>query len=537
MPTEQIQTRDSATDEPRPVTRYLGDCARLWPDAVACVIDDGSSEITYRELDERSNALAHGIAALGCGPGDTVAIMLENSIEFAVAWWAATRSGMYVTPINWHLTSGETQYVLENSRAKVVVTSPSTSADAAAALAATNVIEIQVGAAAVGNDDLIDFATFLGEHPVHPIERELAGGPMFYSSGTTGRPKGVKPKLSGQHPSEFTSVSNLIMATFGIGPGDRYLSPAPLYHSAPSSWSFGAHTVGATSVIMTKFDAATALGLLDSQGITVSQWVPTMFQRMLRLPDDVRSAYRGVTHQKAFHAAAPCPASVKRAMIEWWGPIICEFYAATEGGATFIDSASWLEHPGSVGRHWSGGTIHILDLIDRSPVPPGGEGLIYFEAFAANRFEYHDDPQKTASVYHGDNLVTAGDIGRIDEEGYLYLTDRLSNMIISGGVNLYPAEIEQHLAGHPDVIDVAVFGVPNDEFGEEVKAVVQVAPADLDRPDLIDHLNRFCREGLAGFKCPRSFDLVAELPRDENGKLYKRRLRDEYWRNRESKLV
>jgi fatty-acyl-CoA synthase len=327
------------------------------------------------------------------------------------------------------------------------------------------------------------------------------------------------------------------MTTFGIGPGDRYLSPAPLYHSAPASWSFGANSVGATAVIMSRFDAEAALRLVDAQEITVSQWVPTMFQRMLRLPDEVRSTYQGRTHRAAYHAAAPCPQHVKRAMIEWWGPIICEFYAATEGGATFIDSSEWLERPGSVGRHWTGGTIHVLDLADRHELPPGEDGLVYFEAFAANRFEYFDDPEKTASVYHGDDLVTAGDIGHLDADGYLYLTDRLSNMIISGGVNIYPAEIEQHLAAHPDVVDAAVFGVPNEEFGEEVKAVVQVAPQRIGDASLGDELARFCRDGLAGFKCPRSIDLVESLPRDENGKLYKRHLRDEYWRDRTSRLV
>ncbi len=518
-------------------TRYLGDAAERWPDVAACVIDDGVDSITFRQLDERSNALAHGLAALGLGPGDTLAIILENSIEFAVGWWAAMRSGMYATPINWHLTAPETQYVLENSQAKAVITSPATAQAAASALAAVNAVQLQVGAAGAGNGDVLDFDRFIAEHPTHRIDRELAGGPMFYSSGTTGRPKGVKPKLSGSHPAEFATVSNLIMTTFGIGPGDRYLSPAPLYHSAPSSWSFGANSVGATAVIMSRFDAAAALGLLDSQDITVSQWVPTMLQRLLRLPDDVRTAYRGANHRAAYHAAAPCPPSVKHAMIDWWGPIIYEFYAATEGGATFIDSHEWLERPGSVGKHWSGGTIHVLDLADRREVPPGQDGLIYFEAFAANRFEYFDDPDKTASVYHGDDLVTAGDIGHLDDDGYLFLTDRLSNMIISGGVNIYPAEIEQHLAGHPAVVDVAVFGIPDEEFGEEVKAVVQVSPGVVGRSELVDELQRFCREGLAGFKCPRSIDLVDALPRDENGKLYKRLLRDDYWRDRGSRLV
>jgi long-chain acyl-CoA synthetase len=513
---------------------YIGTIAEQLPDKIASLMDDGDASITYGRLDEESNAFAHALGGLGLEPGDTLAVMLENCLPFAVAWWAAMRSGLYVTPINWHLTRDEVNYIIGNSAAKVVVTSTLTDDVGSAALADfPGVHHVRVGS---GAGSALDFDELVATSPTGRLPRELAGAPMFYSSGTTGRPKGVKPALSGRPPAEHSTVSHLIMRTFGIGPADRYLSPAPLYHSAPSSWSFGAHTVGATSVIMSHFDPATALRLLDDQQITASQWVPTMFQRMLRLPDDVRARYRGDTHRVAYHAAAPCPIPVKRAMIEWWGPILVEFYAATEGGATQIDAHEWLERPGSVGRHWTGGTVHILDLGDRSELPAHRDGLIYFEPFSANRFEYHDDAEKTASVYH-EGLVTAGDIGHLDGDGYLYLTDRLTNMIISGGVNIYPMEIENHLAGHPAVLDVAVFGIPNDDFGEEVKAVVQVEPERVGDEALVEELHLYCRQGLAGFKCPRSIDLVAELPRDENGKLYKRLLRETYWRDRESRLV
>ncbi|MEO6156428.1 MAG: AMP-binding protein [Ilumatobacteraceae bacterium] len=516
---------------------YIGDSAEKYPDTIAMVIDDGVEEITYAQLDEQSNALAHAFAGLGLTAGDTVAAILPNGIRYGIVWWAAMRSGMYITPINWHLTSSEVRYIIVNSEARAVITSAATAAAADEAMAGLDEVHrIHVGASAEGRTTALDFDALVAENPTSRIARELAGAPMYYSSGTTGRPKGVKPPLSGLRPDEFSTVSNLIMTTFGIGHGDRYLSPAPLYHSAPSSWSFGAHTVGATAVVMSKFDAATALHLLDSQRITVSQWVPTMFQRMLRLPAETRAAYRGEVHRAAYHAAAPCPTSVKKEMIEWWGPILFEFYAATEGGATQIDSHEWLQRPGSVGRHWTGGTIHILDLDDRHELGPNADGLIYFEPFAANKFEYHDDPDKTAAAYHG-GLVTAGDIGYLDDDGYLFLTDRLSNMIISGGVNIYPMEIENHLASHPAVIDVAVFGIPNDEFGEEVKAVVQVAPDRIGDDLLKDDLMAHCRVALAAFKCPRSIDLVTELPRDDNGKLYKRLLRDAYWQGRESRLV
>jgi fatty-acyl-CoA synthase len=516
------------------VTVYLGATAERFPDKLACVIDDGSDSITYADLEARSNAFAHALRRLGLEPGDTVAVMMENRIAFGVAWWAAMRSGLYLTPINWHLTPAEVRYIIGNSGAKVVVNSALTDDVAAASLAEfPDVHRVRVGQGATA---ALDFDELVAVEPTSRVDRELAGAPMFYSSGTTGRPKGVKPPLPGVAAAEHSTISHLIMQAFGIQPGDRYLSPAPLYHSAPSSWSFGMHTVGATAVIMSHFDPADAVRLLDSQRITVSQWVPTMFQRMLRLADDVRAAYRGDAHRVAYHAAAPCPVAVKHAMIEWWGPILTEFYAATEGGATQIDSHEWLERPGSVGRHWTGGTVHILDLDDRRELSAGHDGLIYFEPFSANRFEYHDDPDKTASVYH-DGLVTAGDIGHLDDEGYLYLTDRSSNMIISGGVNIYPMEVENHLASHPAVIDAAVFGIPNDDFGEEVKAVVQVETERVGDVDLVAELHAHCRRELAGFKCPRSIDLVAELPRDDNGKLYKRLLRERYWQGRSSRLV
>jgi fatty-acyl-CoA synthase len=516
---------------------YLGDTAAIYPDEIAIIMDAGVEQITYAQLDEKSNALAHALAGLGVGPGDTIAVILENGIRYGIAWWAAMRSGMYITPINWHLTSSEVRYIVTNCEAKVVITSAATAEAADAALTGLDTVRrLHVGAAAEGRTDALDFDAFVASQPTGRIAHELAGAPMYYSSGTTGRPKGVKPKLSGVGPGDHSSVSNLIMRTFGVCHGDRYLSPAPLYHSAPSSWSFGAHTVGATSVIMSRFDPATAVHLLDSQQITVSQWVPTMFQRMLRLPDEVRASYRGDSHRVAYHAAAPCPVSVKREMIEWWGPVLVEFYAATEGGATQITSEEWLERPGSVGRHWTGGTVHILDLVDRRELGANEDGLIYFEPFAANRFTYHDDPEETASVYHND-LVTAGDIGHLDDDSFLFLTDRLSNMIISGGVNIYPMEIENHLAAHPAVVDVAVFGIPNAEFGEEVKAVVQVAADRIGDTALVDELNAFCRLQLAAYKCPRSIDLVTELPRDDNGKLYKRLLRDAYWQGRDSRLV
>jgi len=517
---------------------YLGVHAESHPDRPAMVMEDGTGTVTYGELEEASNRFAHGLAALGLGPGDVVAVMLENSIEWGVAWWGTVRSGMYLTPINWHLVPEEVEYILGNSEAKVLVTGSSTAEAAARAVRdLPGITLLQVGAGTDAGPGVMDFGDFLAEQPGTRIANELAGAPMFYSSGTTGRPKGIKARLTGDHPSRVPGVPYLMVTNFGMREGDRYLNPAPLYHGAPSTFSFGAHTIGATSVIMRKFDPERALRLLQDERITISQWVPTMFQRMLRLPDEVKDAYDLSAHRVAVHAASPCPPAVKAAMIKWWGPILLEYYGASECGATVITSEEWLTRPGSVGRPWNAGTkMAVLDIESREPVGPGREGLIYFEPLGTHHIEYHKDPEKTASIHHA-GMVTAGDIGYVDDDGYLFLTDRLSNMIISGGVNIYPQEIEFCLGEHPSVADVAVFGVPNEEFGEEVKAVVEVVAGTEVGPELVAELTSYCRAHLAGFKVPRSIEVVEALPRDENGKLYKRRLRDPYWEGRSSQVI
>jgi long-chain acyl-CoA synthetase len=517
---------------------YLGTFADSHPERMAIVMEDGSASLTYAELEAASNRFAHALARFGLVPGDVVAIMLENSVEWAVAWWGTVRSGMYLTPINWHLAAEEVEYILENSEARVLVTGEAT-ADAAARASEgrPSLVIIQVGAGDRPEGRVLDFDAVLSAEPATRIDRELAGAPMFYSSGTTGRPKGIKAVLPGEHPSAVAGVAYQMVTNFGMVEGDHYLNPAPLYHGAPASFTFGAHCIGATAVVMKRFDAERALRLIQDEQITISQWVPTMFQRLLALPDEVKQKYDLSSNRVAVHAAAPCAPSVKQAMIAWWGPILLEYYGASECGATVITSPEWLERPGSVGRPWNAGTkMVILDAEKKQPVPPGVEGLVYFEPLSAHRIEYYKDPEKTKGIYH-DGMITAGDIGYVDEDGYLYLTDRLSNMIISGGVNIYPQEVEYCLGDHPDVLDVAVFGIPNDEFGEEVKAVVQVQPDLVGDPALADRLTAYCREHLAGFKVPRSFDFVQQMPRDDNGKLYKRRLRDPYWEGRDSRVV
>jgi fatty-acyl-CoA synthase len=363
---------------------------------------------------------------------------------------------------------------------------------------------------------------------------------MLYSSGTTGKPKRVRNPLPGR-PFGDPAGSALalgLLGLFGFREGDRYLSPGPLYHAAPLAFCASLHRLGGTAVVMRQFDAEQALRTIQDQRVTVSQWVPTHFKRLLQLPAAVRERYDLSSHRVAVHAAAPCSIPVKQAMIDWWGPILVEYCAGTEGGGTLIRSPEWQAHRGSVGRHWAGGAIHVLDEEGIAIEEPRRDGSIYFEANAdpAARFRYHKDDEKTSQVFRG-RLFTLGDIGHLDADGYLYLTDRQSNMIISGGVNVYPQETENALIAHPKVSDAAVIGVPDDAMGEAVKAVVIPAKGVVPGPDLERELIEFCREQIAHYKCPRSIDFTDDLPRQPTGKLYKRMIRARYWEGRESTLV
>jgi acyl-CoA synthetase (AMP-forming)/AMP-acid ligase II len=374
----------------------------------------------------------------------------------------------------------------------------------------------------------------IAQQPATPIEDEQEGADLLYSSGTTGRPKGVKQHLPRQPAGTSNALVALLKGLYGVDENSVYLSPAPFYHAAPLRFCMSSQRLGATCVLMEHFDAAAALELIERYRVTTSQWVPTMFIRMLKLPEAERRRHDLSSLRIAVHAAAPCPVPVKQQMIEWWGPVLYEYYAGTEGnGFTSIDSTEWLAHKGSVGRALNA-KIHILDD-EGKELPPGQPGAIYFEG--GPTFEYHNAPEKTASSRTAQGWSTLGDIGYLDHEGYLYLTDRKANMIISGGVNIYPQEAENLLVTHPKVADVAVFGIPNEDFGEEVKAVVQ--PVDLSDagPELERELIAFCQTQLAKLKCPRSIDFEAELPRHPTGKLYKRLLRDRYWGNRNSRIV
>jgi acyl-CoA synthetase (AMP-forming)/AMP-acid ligase II len=460
---------------------------------------------------------------------------MENRPEFLEVAWAAQRSGLYYAAINWHLSAGEVEYILGDCGARVLVTSAAQSAIVDALAGRLANVE-----AVLAVDGELARSTHLWSDLAHFDDGDLddpsEGCELLYSSGTTGRPKAVKRPLpaAGELVANHAGALAMYRTTYATSEGSVYLSPAPLYHSAPLMSCMTIHRIGATVVAMERFDAETCLALVDRHRVTHGQFVPTMFVRMLKLAPDVKARYDVSSLEVVIHASAPCPIEAKRRMIEWWGPILHEYYGGTEGmGTTTIDSAEWLAHPGSVGRP-SGFKIHVLGE-DGAEVAAGETGTVYFES--TRKFEYLNDPEKTASIEDTHGWRTLGDVGHLDEDGYLYLTDRATFMIISGGVNIYPQEIENVLVMHEAVSDAAVFGVPNADFGEEVKAVVQpaagVEPSDALREALLAH----CREKLGGYKIPRSIDFVDELPRDPAGKLFKRRLRDPYWAGHATQLV
>jgi long-chain acyl-CoA synthetase len=514
---------------------WPGHHATTRPDHPALIMAGSGETLTYRELDERSNQLAQLFAAAGLGFGDHVAFFLENHPRYLEILWAAQRSGLAFTAISSQLTADEVAFLVGDCGAQVLITSHA-KADVAGQLVDRMpgvATRLMLDGTIAGYDAYEDAVAV---HPTTPIAEELEGTAMLYSSGTTGQPKGISYSLERTPIGSAPFAVDMFKAVYGIDETDVFLSPAPMYHSAPLQFALMLTRIGATVVVMEHFDAEAALATIERYQVTHGQWVPTMFVRMLKLPDDVRLRYDVSSLKAAIHVAAPCPVPVKEAMIEWWGPILLEYYSATEGiGATLISSAEWMDHKGSVGKSLLG-PVHILDD-DGEELPPGEDGRVFFEPPDFLSFEYHNDPEKTAAARSPEGWATVGDVGHLDEDGYLYLTDRSTNMIISGGVNIYPQEAENLLVTHPKVLDCAVFGVPDDEMGEQVKAVVQPAPGVDPGAGLERELLAFCRERLAHFKCPRSIDFEDELPRHETGKLYKRLLRDRYWAGRESKIL
>ncbi len=487
------------------------------PDRPALI--SGAGDCTFGELDRRANQLVRALRRRGVAAGDAIALIGSNRPEFAEVVVAGQRSGLRLTPVNWHLTGGEAGYIVDDCEAKALVADarfgPLATAAASAAPRAT--VRLAFGGAI---DDFDDYEAPLATEDAGEIDDPVLGWAMLYTSGTTGRPKGV-------HRDQAPVSAKIASRMAGYKTGDVHLCTGPLYHAAPLLFSLSVPLLcGVPVVLMDGWDAPECLRLIEAHRVTHTHMVPTMFHRLLALPEEVRDRADVSTLRYVIHGAAPCPVSVKARLIEWLGPVVHEYYAATEGLGTFVDSDTWLRKPGTVGRPWPDDQVYVGDD-DGRRLPPGEVGLVWLKAATVGRFAYYKDDAKTASTYRGEHF-TLGDIGYVDDDGYLFLTDRTADVIISGGVNIYPAEVDAVLLDHSAVGDAATIGIPDTEWGEAVLAVVELRDGVAPTADLADELAGFCRERLAGFKCPRRVEFVDELPRQDNGKIYKRVLRDRY---------
>jgi long-chain acyl-CoA synthetase len=500
------------------------------PDRVALVAPD-STELTAGELLGRANQLVAALRELGLKEGDSIAFVLPNCVELFEIYLAALQAGWYIVPINHHLVAPEIAYIVQDSDSSVFIAHERFAAQCTDAAEQAHVpAERRL---AVG--EIPGFDSYAKRRDVEPTampENRSLGDTMNYTSGTTGQPKGVRRALSGANPDDAAIGLAGILLLFGISPRDDnvHIVGSPLYHTAVLRFAGASLHMGHKVVLMDKWLPEEMLALIERERVTHSHMVPTQFHRLLALPEDVKHRYDLSSLRHMIHAAAPCPVDTKRAMIEWWGPVIDEYYAASEGGGTIVNTEEWLGKPGTVGRPWPISEIAIFDENDNR-LDPGEVGTVYM-AMQAGDFEYHKDSEKTKNNRIG-KFFTVGDMGYLDEDGFLFLCDRKTDMIISGGANIYPAEIENVLLGHPKVVDAAVFGIPDDDWGEQVKAVVQPVDGVAGTPELAAEILAWCEGRLAKFKTPKSIDFTDEMPRDPNGKLYKRKLRDPYWEGRE----
>jgi len=508
---------------------YPGVHAATDPDRPAAIMAGTGERLTYGELEERSIRLANALRDAGLRKGDTIALLTDNTFRAYEVYWAAARSGLYLCAVNRHLAAPEVAYIVNDCGAKALVVSAALPELAREILPLTNVgLRLAYNGTLDGYGDYD--AALAAASPEAPADQPR-GADLLYSSGTTGRPKGIRVELPDRQVGEpGDTLIPILQGLYGFSSDTVYLSPAPVYHAAPLRFAVSVQALGGTVIMMERFDPEESLRAIERYQVTASQWVPTMFVRMLKLPEEVRRRYDLSSHRVAVHAAAPCPVEVKHAMIDWWGPILFEYYSSTEGiGMTLIDSANWLRKPGSVGPSVLG-VLHVCDDEGRE-LPAGEIGTVYFERGEdEDQFTYLNDPEKTAETRHPDhpNWCTNGDVGYVDSDGFLFLTDRKAFMIISGGVNIYPREVEDALALHPAVFDVAVIGVPDPEMGESVLAVVQPAPDAEPGPDLAARLLEYVRGRIAHYKAPKAVEFVEELPRTPTGKLVKRKLKERF---------
>jgi long-chain acyl-CoA synthetase len=499
--------------------RLLSWWAELQPDRPAVISPAGSR--TFAELDAAATRLVRALRRRGLHAGDSVALVCSNRPEFAETAVACQRGGFRLTPVNWHLSAAEAAYIVEDCGAKALLVDATTSDEPyeVAGAASGGEMRLAIGGSIEGFERYDDAVS---AEDGSALDDPVLGHTMLYTSGTSGRPKGVL-----RPPTTDEAITAINLFGYDAERGDVHLCTGPLYHAAPLAFSLAIPLAfGVGVVVMESWDASDALALIDEHQISHTHMVPTMFHRMLSLPAETRDGADVSSLRMVLHGAAPCPVSVKRRLIDWLGPIVWEYYAATEGTGTFVDSTTWLARPGTVGKPMIEGLVMVGDDAGK-PVPEGEVGLVYLRAPRTGRFEYFGDPDKTAGSYRGD-YFTLGDMGYVDDDGYLFLTDRSVNLIISGGVNIYPAEVDAALLEHPAVGDAATIGVPDPEWGEQVKAVVELQPGLAPSAELADELIEHCRARLAHYKCPRTVDFVDELPRQDNGKIYKRILRDRY---------
>jgi len=501
--------------------------AREDPGYLAIVDPDGTEHLAGDVL-ARANRVVHALRSLGLQQGDTVAAVLPNGSNPMHVYLAALQAGWYYVPINYRLSAPEIAYILQDSDAKAFV-SHERFADIASAAAEQAGIAPAARLAHGTVPGFSSFAALVDAQPTADPADRATGAAMHYTSGTTGRPKGVKRALSPIDPDTTAELFTFLLGLFGIpqDDGNVHLCTSPNYHTAVTTFAGNSLHSKHTVVFMDKWDPEEALRLIERYKCTHTHMVPTQFIRMLQLPEEVRKNYDVSSMRWAIHAAAPCPVDTKRKMLEWWGPVIWEYYAATEGGGTIAPPDEWLEYPGTVGRAWPNAELKITDD-DGNRLPVGEPGTVWMR-MGTNTFEYKGDKEKTKKSHDDEGFFTVGDVGYFNDDGYLFLCDRKSDMIIAGGVNIYPAEIEAVLSTHASVGDVAVIGVPDAEWGESVKAIVELVDGVPPSDGLADELIALCRSRLAGYKCPRSVEFRAELPRSDAGKVYKRVLRDEYW--------
>ncbi|MBA59368.1 MAG: AMP-dependent synthetase [Gammaproteobacteria bacterium] len=526
------------------MAELISPIAEKSPERLALADEFGNTK--WGEFHERVNRLINALRKAGLKTGDTFAVLSGNRREYVEAFAAAAHGGWLLVPINWHLVAKEICYILENSQSKALfidsrfdnLGKETISHPDAPHISTVIVFDNSQENLLAGRPDVLSYEEFLSAASLEEPDEQSLGGPMFYTSGTTGHPKGVKSALSqtGAPVETLKMIGDGLSGMLSIQPGGRTLLVGPIYHSAQWAFSFLPLLAGSSIIMRHKFDGAETLNLIDKYEITNIHLVPTQFTRMLRLDKKEKKSFAGKSLDIVWHGAAPCPPKIKRQMIDWWGPVICEYYGSTEGSiVSTVNSEEWLTRPGTLGK-----PTPIMEIVvvkdDGSKAENGESGQIYVRNLMGSDFEYHNDPEKTEKAHLEPGLFTFGDIGYLDSDGYLFMSDRKIDMIISGGVNIYPAEIEAVLIDHPSVIDAAVFGIPNEEFGEEVKAAIELNEEIEGDEKLMDEIIAYCRENLAGFKVPKSIDFEKNLPRHPTGKLLKRILRDKYWNEEDRKI-